>query len=162
MERQTYPSPPPHYSEKRAPSKNGVVESTNYGKGSWLVRRRSFTIESSPVSNDAETLSDHISVTSSQRSEEKRRLRHVISKFGKLGAEGDSGRTSCSTDSTVRPYDGEQFGTTISIEAGCRANPRTQRRHEMKGLEEAASMKRWTGAGRSADAWGKLAKVSLR
>lgn len=29
----------------------------------------------------------------------------------------------------------------------------------MKGLEQAASMKRWAGEGKPAEAWGKLIKV---
>ena len=166
MERQQYPSlsPPPHYTDNRSHLKSGTGKTSKYGNGSWLLRRTSFTIESAPAAaeNNGDTPSDQLSVTSSARSEEKRRLRNVISRFGRLGDEGaQDGRQSRSSEGTAHPWDGEQFGTTVSIEVGHNARPRAQRRHEMRGLEEAASMKRWAGSGKPADAWGKLAKVGL-
>ena len=168
MEHQTSKSlspPPPQYNHRQSHPKSGLAETSNYGNGSWLLRRTSFTIESTPAAadNNSDNLSDQHSITSSARSEEKRRLRNVISRFAKLGDEvPDDGRRSRSSEGTAQPYDGERFGTTVSIEVGHNARPRTQRRHEMKGLEEAASMKRWTGSGKPADAWGKLAKVGIK
>lgn len=157
-------SPPPHYTDKRSHAETSITETSNYGNGSWLLRRTSFTIESTPAAaeTNSDSLSDQQSVTSSARSEEKRRLRNVISRFGRMGDEGvPDGRQSRSSQDTAHPYDGEHFGTTVSIEVGHRPRPRTQRRHELRGLEEAASMKRWSGSGKPADAWGKLAKVCL-
>ena len=156
--------PPPQYNQKRSHPTSGLAETSNSGNGSWLLRRTSFTIESTPAAadNNSDKLSDQLSITSSARSEEKRRLRNVISRFGRLGDElPDDGRRSRSSEGTAQPYDGERFGTTVSIEVGHNARPRTQRRHEMKGLEEAASMKQWTGSGKPAGPWGKLAKVGL-
>ncbi|KAL8827578.1 MAG: hypothetical protein Q9191_003102, partial [Dirinaria sp. TL-2023a] len=163
MDHPTYKSrpPPPQYTDKRTHAKSGIAESSNYGNGSWLLRRTSFTIESTPATAETnnDSFSDQQSLTSSARSEEKRRLRNVISRFGRMRDEGVAdGRQSRSSEGVTHPYDGEQFGTTVSIEVGHHARPRTQRRHEMRGLEEAASMKRWSGSGKPADAWGKLAK----
>ena len=59
-----------------------------------------------------------------------------------------------------QPYDSVRFGTTVSIEAGHPTGSQTQRRYEMRGLEQAASVKRFAGSGSPAEAWGKLMKVS--
>ena len=48
------------------------------------------------------------------------------------------------------PYDSVQLGTVVSIEAS----------HPLKGLKQAAIMKRLIGDGRPAEMWGKLIKVS--
>ena len=39
------------------------------------------------------------------------------------------------------------------------AKPRAKPHQEMRGLEQAASVWRWTGGGAAPQAWGKLAKV---
>jgi len=156
----TSPLPPPQYTEKKSQTKSRVVEPQNYGNGSWVVRRTSFTIESTPI-NDGKVSEhvDRISLTSSAKSDEKKRLRNVLSKWGNRQAEEING-DGRSIENTSDPFDASsQYGTTVSIEAGSSSKPRVQRHHEMKGLEQAASMLRWPGAGRPADAWGKLAKV---
>ena len=152
--------PPPQYTEKKSQTKSRIIEPQSYGNASWLLRRTSFTIESTPI--DDGKVPDHIdrvSMTSSARSDEKTRLRNVLARLGNKQAEENLTDTR-SIDTTSGPFDASsQYGTTVSIEAGQPSKPRTQRHHEMKGLEQAASMVRWNGAGRPADAWGKLAKV---
>ena len=64
-----------------------------------------------------------------------------------------------SSDDLAKPIEPLPFGTTISIEAAQPVKALEQKLHEMKGLEQAASMKRWAGTGHPADAWGKLMKV---
>ena len=153
--------PPPHYTEKRSQTKTKTVEPQSYGNGSWLVRRTSFTIESTPAdgSKVGEQV-DRVSMTSSAKSDEKKRLRNLLAKWSdhQTNEAHSDGR---SIESSSTPYDASsRYGTTVSIEAGHSARPRTQRYHSMKGLERAASMLIWNGSGRPADAWGKLAKVS--
>jgi len=156
----TSPLPPPQYTEKKLQTKSRVVEPQNYGNGSWLVRRTSFTVESTPI-NDGKVPEqiDRASLTSSAKSDEKKRLRNVLAKWGNRQAEENHG-DGRSIENTSDPFEASsQYGTTVSIEAGSSSKPRVQRHHELKGLEQAASMLRWPGAGRPADAWGKLAKV---
>ncbi len=154
------PLPRPQYAEKKMQTKSKVVEPQNYGNGSWLVRRTSFTVESTPINdNRVPEQTDSVSSMSSVKSDEKRRLRNVLSKWSNRQAEENHGDGK-SFENKSDPFEASsQYGTTVSIEAGSSSKPRVERHHEMKGLEQAASMLRWPGAGRPADAWGKLAKV---
>ena len=152
--------PPPQYSEINLQAKSRIVEPQSSGNEGWLVRRTSFTIESTPAYNDraVENL-DQVSLTSSAKSDGKRSLRNVLSKWG-INQANEKPVDGRSVETTSAPFDASsQYGTTVSIEAGSTPKPRTQRVHEMKGLEQAASMFRWDGSGRPANAWGKLAKV---
>jgi len=151
---------PPQYTEKKLQTRSRVVEPQNYGNGSWLVRRTSFTIESTPI-NDGKVPEqvDRVSLTSNAKSDDKKRLRNILAKWGNRQTEENQG-DGRSIENKSDPFEASsQYGTTVSIEADSSSKPRVQRHHEMKGLEQAASMLRWPGAGKPADAWGKLAKV---
>ena len=152
--------PPPRYSETHLQIKPRVVEPESFGNGGWLVRRTSFTIESTPAYNDRAIENvDQVSLTSSAKSDGKTSLRNVLSKWG-INQASEKHNDGRSIETTPAPFDASsQYGTTVSIEAGSTLKPHTQRVHEMKGLEQAASMFRWDGSGRPANAWGKLAKV---
>ena len=56
-------------------------------------------------------------------------------------------------------FESSQLGTRVTIEATRPIRSQAERRIELKGLQEAASAKRWTGSGRPGEAWGKLIKV---
>ena len=80
-----------------------------------------------------------------------------MGKFGRQSEESSS--TWRSSEDLAQTYDAIPFGTTVSIEAAQPVKAREQQLHELKGLQKAASMKRWAGEGRPADVWGKLIKV---
>ena len=117
----------------------------------WVVQRTSVTVESTPLYDDHRSGSDVVSISSSTNSNEKRGVRSMLSRIGPRQARGS---IDCGSMSD-QPFDSIAYGTEVTIEGG---NPKLQRL-EMKGLEQAASMKRWTGNGKSAEAWGKLVKV---
>jgi len=120
-----------------------VVEPQNYGNGSWLVRRTSFTIESTRI-NDGKVpeQADRVSLTSSAKSDEKKRLRNVLAKWGNRQAEENHG-DGRGIEKRSDPFEASsQYETTVSTEADSSSKPRVQRHHEMKGLEQAASMLR--------------------
>ena len=80
--------------------------------------------------------------------------------MGKLGRQSEeSSSTWRSSEDLAQTFDAIPFGTTVSIEAAQPVKAREQQLYEMKGLQQAASMKRWAGEGRPAVAWGKLIKV---
>lgn len=124
--------------------------SPSYGNAPWLLKRTSITVERTCWRDDVSF--DQVSTCSTAKGDEKLAMRGFNrSRFG--SREINDFNDGESVDSP--PPDYVQFGTVVSIEA----SPPLQRRHEMKGLEQAASMKRWAGDGRPAEAWGKLIKV---
>ena len=147
------------YSEKRAcpePRPDVKVnDEANYRHAPWLLRRTSIHVESAPLNIIEDKLSDQASI-STTKSDEKRAVRNLLSKFGRQKSI-EQGHEDCS--SIAESNETNAFGTTVSIEA---AQPRRvpMKQREMKGLEQAASVKRWAGSGKPAEAWGKLNKVS--
>ena len=150
---------PPCYTEKRispVPNTNPKAnEDVNYTHRPWLLKKTSVHVESTPSNVLEDNLSDHSSITTT-RSDEKRAVRNLLSRFGRQtsGDERPDDRASVADS-----HETSLFGTTVSIEAGHSKRSQTKQR-ELKGLEEAASVKRWVGDGKPAEAWGKLAKVS--
>ena len=126
-----------------------LSEPMTHSNAPWLLKRTSIPVASTSWPDDN---SDQLSTCSTTGGSEKLAIRSLIkTKFGNRDFDDfDDGRSLGNS-----PYDSVQFGTIVSIEA---SQP-LERRHEMKGLEQAASMKRWTGDGRPAEAWGKLVKV---
>ena len=125
-----------------------LAEPSGHGNAPWLLKRTSITVETTSWRDDSS------STYSGTRADEKGAIRNLIkTRFG-----GNKEYEALDDGKSVEPspYDSVQFGTVVSIEA---SHP-LQQRHEMKGLEQAASMKRWTGDGRPAEAWGKLIKVN--
>ena len=85
-------------------------------------------------------------------------LRNLLTKFGNKAAEDQSDDGKITGD--VGRHESSDFGTTVLIEAAQPPKVQKRERHQMKGLEQAASMKRWLGNGNPAEPWGKLAKVN--
>lgn len=145
----TMPLAPPEYAAATAQSDEKVSKSEFYSHSPWVLQRTSVTVESTPLYDDHR--SDVVSMTSSTRSNEKSAVRKVLEKLGS-NQNTDQFRDERSICDEEESF---AFGTQVLIEGG---NPKRQRL-EMKGLEQAASMKRWTGDGKPAEAWGKLIKV---
>ncbi len=151
--------PPPHYTEKggspvhRADLK--VTNDADYKHGPWLLKRTSIHVESTPSNVLEDNFSDHASI-STTRSGEKRAARNLLFKFGRQQA------TEQHRDDRISIAESNEtsiFGTTVSIQAG-QARKISSKQREMKGLEQAASVKKWASNGKPAEAWGKLIKVS--
>lgn len=103
--------------------------------------------------------SDGASFCSTVRDE--RPGRNILGKINsRLSAEQSSIHSSDwrSSEDLTKSLDPLPLGTTVCIEAAPPVKVSEQKLHEMKGLEQAASLKRWAGEGRPADAWGKLMK----
>lgn len=142
--------PPPKYTKAAAQADEKITDTQPYRHSPWVVQRTSVMVESTPLYDDHR--SDVVSMTSSTRSTEKRAIRKVLRRLGN----GHSAEQLDDEKSIYDQGDASTFGTQVLIEGG---NPKRQR-IEMKGLEQAASMKRWIGAGKLAEAWGKLVKVA--
>ena len=130
-------SHPPQYVESTpgTDSKDSkLAEPSGYGNAPWLLKRTSITVETTSWRDEAS------STYSGTRADEKGAIRNLITtRF--WSKEYDLLDDEKSVENP--PYDSVQFGTIVSIEA---SHP-LQQRHEMKGLEQAASMKRWIGDG---------------
>ena len=153
--------PPPQYTEAIAQRDVKVVDDPHYGHSPWLLRRTSIHVESTPNEAWQDDNSFHReSAPSVKSNDEKKALRNVLARFGSKPAEDriEDGRTSRDVG---RPQDSCDFGTRVVIEAAQTVNVRIRERHAMKGLEQAASVKRWPGNGKPSEPWGKLAKVNL-
>lgn len=165
-----FDQPPPQYAEATSPrsskisdhsqrSSKATTEIINFSNGPWLLRRTSIVVETEPsdvFSNDGKL--SRLPSTAARLKDAKGdpRKPEVRQNGHKLGQERLShGRTPWHTS---QPFD-TGFGVKVFIEAGKPKQGKSQRQHDMKGLEQAASMKRWPGGGRSGEAWGKLAKV---
>ena len=145
-------SPPPRYTESTptAESKNkDTLWTQNHGP--WLVRRTSIHIESTAA--DAESLNCS-SLSSSRTIEQQKAARR-----GPFRKDDPREAVRAIKDGLNEPFDHGQMGTRVTIEATQPIRSQAERRIELKGLEQAASAKRWTGSGRPAEAWGKLMKV---
>lgn len=150
-------SPPPQYTDliSHTSSAESKPAESQYSHGPWLLKRTSIHVESTPTNVVDDTASENISI--STRNEEKRAVRNLISMFGNKPSEVlHDDRSSIGVSSQL--HDLNAFGTTVSIEA-CQPKRLETKAREMKGLEQAASIWRWTGTGQPAEAWGKLMKV---
>ena len=153
--------PPPQYTEATAQSDVKVVDNSNYSHSPWLLRRTSIHVESTPNEAWQDDSSSHREVAPSIRSnDEKKRLRNLLTKFGNRLAEDHQSEDGSTYRVAGQPHDSSDFGTRVLIEAAQPLKVQTGKRHEMKGLEQAASVKRWPGNGNPAEPWGKLAKVN--
>ena len=150
---------PPHYAEATAHRDEKVLENSNYSHSPWLLRRTSIHVES--THNEAwqdDSSSHHGTAPSLRSNDEKKALRNLLTKFGNKPTE-DQSEDGRSQRDLGQFHDSSDFGTRVVIEAGQPPKVQTRERHEMKGLEQAASVKRWPGNGKPAEPWGKLAKV---
>ncbi|CAD6585482.1 MAG: hypothetical protein ASARMPREDX12_002010 [Alectoria sarmentosa] len=149
--------PPPQYTEATAQRDTKGISNSHYSYSPWLLRRTSIHIESTPNEAWQDDISSHREVTPSVRSnDEKKALRNLL-RFGGSPAEDQCEHGRIYPD-LGQPYGSSEYGTRAFIEAGQRPKAQTRERHEMKGLEQAASVKRWPGNGNPAEPWGKLAK----
>ena len=151
------PPPPRYYDRRGSPissSDTKTQDDASYTHGPWLLRRTSVHVESTPSNTLEDNLSDHASIATT-KSDEKRAVRNLLSRFGR---QPSSDQYNDDRISVADSHETSVFGTTVSIEAG---QPRkvTTTQREMRGLEQAASVRRWAGDGRPAEAWGKLNKV---
>ncbi|KAL9099665.1 MAG: hypothetical protein Q9163_004866 [Psora crenata] len=144
-------SPPPRYSEPTTHRDNKASEARNNSHGPWLVRRTSIHIESvSAVELDV-MASQRTSVSPSSH-DQRGSLRNLFAKGG--NTQPDVPREI--TEALRQPFEPNQLGTKVTIEATRPIRTQADRRIELKGLQEAASAKRWAGTGRPGEAWGKL------
>lgn len=153
--------PPPGYTETTAQKDVKGVENSDYSYSPWLLRRTSIHVESTPNEAWKDDNSSHRELAPSIRSDdEKKAMRSLLTKVGNRAAEDHSedGRRYMDVG---QPHDSSDFGSSVLIEAAQPLKVQIRKRHEMKGLEQAASVKRWPGNGNPAEPWGKLAKVSL-
>ena len=148
-------SPPPRYSESTAHRDNKASEAWYHGHGPWLVRRTSIHVESTSVNSFDDRSSQRTSLSPSSQ-EQKGPLRSLFAKGGNNQSEGSRENVRA----LKQPFEPSQLGTQVTIEATRPIRSHAERRIELKGLQEAASAKRWTGNGRPGEAWGKLIKVS--
>lgn len=153
--------PPPQYTAATAQRDVKTVDNYGYSHSPWLLRRTSIHVESTPNEGRQDDSSSHREVAPSIRSnDEKIALRNLVTRFGNKLAEVPSEDRRVDRDAAL-PHDSSNFGTRVFIEAAPPLKPQTRERHEMKGLEQAASVKRWPGNGDPAEPWGKLTKVNL-
>ena len=151
--------PPPRY-EATAPRDVKVADNSDHSHSQWLLRRTSIHVESTHNEAWQDDSSSHRGTAPSLRSnEEKKALRSLLTRFGNKPAE-DHGEDGRIYRDLGQPQGSANFGTRVLIEAAQPTKARTWERHEMKGLEQAASVKRWPGSGNPAEPWGKLAKVN--
>lgn len=150
--------PPPRYSEIISHRDSKGKEPPNYSHPPWLLRRTSIHVESTPANFSDDTASEHTTISSGTRNDERRTTRHLLSKVGRKHTEDATGRDDASSIADSKMSEHTLYGTTVSIEA---SQPRTMisKQREMKGLEDAASMKRWSGTAQPGEAWGKLIRV---
>ena len=128
------------------------------GQGAFLLKKTEVSIESAPAEPFSDDQSSDRASTCSTTRTEKSRLRNLLGPHTNRESEESSSIWRSSEDLN-QPFETIQFGTTVSIEAAQPVKAREQQLHEMKGLQQAASMRRWAGEGRPAEAWGKLMKV---
>lgn len=156
----SYPLPPPRYMESTAQTNSKIGEESHYGNSPWLLRRTSIVVESEPSEqvDDGRSLV-RVSTCSTTKEDEKGALRGLLNKFGNRQGQ-ERLLNGKRVEETNKIYETANFGTKVSIEASQPVRGQIPYRHEMRGLEQAASMKRWPGYGRKAEAWGKLMKVN--
>ena len=137
-------------------------EHTLPGQGAFLLKKTEVSIHSEPAAPFSDDQSsDQASTYSTVQDEIRgRSTRDAISRRHSEEQTSIHGSVWQSSDDLTNAIDPRPFGTTVSIEAAQPVKAYVQKLHEMKGLEQAASMKRWAGEGRPAEAWGKLSKVS--
>ncbi|KAL8994709.1 MAG: hypothetical protein Q9169_005394 [Polycauliona sp. 2 TL-2023] len=132
-----------------------------FGQGAFLLKKTEISVHSEPAGPPIDDqASDRASIASTVRDD--RRVRSIrTATSNRPSDEGDSIHSSVwrsSEDLHKLPFDPQPFGTTVSIEAAQPTKAYEQRMQVMKGLEQAASVKRWAGDGKPAEAWGKLIK----
>ena len=169
-----YVPPPPEYttvnpltSPRGGDKDRGSKAPANQHKHSnsaWLLRRTSIQVSSEPAEpfdNDRESVSQLSTATT------KRSLENDGGFRKKLFRQGQGHTKNAESIGEVRSAESWQrteafdtgFGTKVCIEAGHPRKEKSERQYDMKGLEQAASVKRWGGGGKPGEAWGKLQKV---
>ena len=152
--------PPPKYAEATAQRDVKSGDNSDYAHSPWLLRRTSIHVESTRNEAWQDDNSSHGETAPSVKSnDEKKALRNLLNRFGNKTAE-DQSEDGRSLRDLGQLHESSDFGTRVFIEAAQPPKSQTWERHEMKGLEQAASVKRWPGNGNAAEPWGKLAKVN--
>lgn len=136
-----------------------INESKTETHAPWLLRRTSIHVESTPAEY-ADDISSEVMSISTTHSDKKNSKRAILNRLANRPAEelhddrSSIAPSSHNVESTI-------YGTTVSIEAGKPKviSPKHSSQRELKNLEQAASIKHWTGAGQPAEIWGKLLKV---
>ena len=127
----------------------------------WLLRRTSVQVSSE--SSEPHCIGDSVKTAHTQTcvDQDKRGLRTRLAKLSGNPGSGnsDTGHTALQFE-VYQGHEAGNFGTTVTIQAVQPSQDKCRDRHEMKGLEQAASVKRWPGGGKPSEAWGKLMKVS--
>ena len=142
-------SPPPRYTANAEPNPR-MLDQYDSAKGQGLMRRTSIRIESTPAADDYDEPPCRSYIYGPDGdSEQRRKMKKLGKKVGNKQAEAHyehSGNMHADSRSEISIQESQPARTWAE-------------RHEMRGLEQAASMKRWPGRGRPAEAWGKLRKV---
>jgi len=147
---------PPQYAES-TPASQVDIKIPDHPYVGPIERRTSILVESSAAETPFSS-SDNLSTKS--RGDEKSTLRNLLNRLGKGQIEEERGNGPRTIEDICSAFHLAQFGTKVSIEASYPISTHMQRQHVMRGLEQAASVKRWPGAGKPPEAWGKLTKVS--
>ena len=144
-------------------SSKAGTEPLNLNTSPWLLRRTSIHVSSEaaePFDNDKESTSQ-MSIATSKRSEKEGGLRKRLFKHSQPKHQASVGDVSTTSSWQHTETSDSGFGTKVSIQAGQPGRTKAERHYDMKGLEQAANVKRWSGSGKPGEAWGKLQKVGL-
>lgn len=150
------------HSDNDRSSKAGT-EQSNLNTSPWLLRRTSIHVSSEaaePFDNDKESTS-RMSIATSKRSEKEGGLRKRLFKQSQPKHQGSVGDVSTTSSWEHTETSDSGFGTKVSIQAGQPGRTKAERHYDMKGLEQATNVKRWSGSGKPGEAWGKLQKVGV-
>jgi hypothetical protein len=161
-----YPIGPPEYSavpNRKSNLTPKVDDSKHYSHAPWLLRRTSVHVESAPAEFMDDQASEVMSISTTRSDEKpvKRLLNGILSRNPEDFHDDNSSIAPSSHAADISVNDSSIYGTTVSIEAGKPqvTYSKQSRLRELKNLEQAASVRHWTGAGRPAEVWGKLLKV---
>ncbi len=152
--------PPPRYTEAPAQRDVKTANDLHYSHSPWLLRRTSIHVESTQNRAWQDDNSSHQENAPFVKSnDEKKALRSLLTRFNNKPGEDQSVNGRNHPD-LGQLHESSDFGTRVFIEAAQPLKVNTWERHEMKGLEQAASVKRWPGNGKPEEPWGKLPKVN--
>ncbi|KAL8869268.1 MAG: hypothetical protein Q9174_004395, partial [Haloplaca sp. 1 TL-2023] len=150
----------PSSPSKKARTSSDQNDQGYLGQGAFLLKKTEITVHSEPAVPPGDDLSDRSSIASTVR--DNRRIHSSHTSLSNRSSDEQSSIHShvwrSSEDLPKLTFDPQPFGTTVSIEAVQPIKVGEQRMQVLKGLEQAASMKRWAGDGNPAEAWGKLVK----
>ena len=154
MDLDRWNSPPPQYSESNTASDSKNDDHWKQGHTPWLVQRTSIVVETSAATADSAS-SLRESTSPSRSTDQRNGIRGIFRRDDR-----QESLRSGSNSQRHAIHDG-QLGTQVTIEANQPIRSTAERRIELKGLEQAASTRRWPGSARAPEPWGKLKAVCV-